>query len=257
MLDSESNLDGRVGAIDYIKNRNFIEILNKRKNLYISVFLLFFIIGFPISEYIIDWLIKAEGFIPENVQIVIIQPLEKILLHINMASQMAFVGIIIFLVFDISARLNFSESRIKKELKSSLTTSSIFFIFLMILILGIFGFLYSHEILVPFLLDYLSQDVTDSNLVSTWRLKNWIGFIFGLYLSSIFCFQIPILLVISLKVGLVSRELITENRAIVWFVSLFLGALISPPDPLSLFLVGGPMLVLIEISLIIDRISSK
>tara|TARA_B100000085_G_scaffold65528_1_gene58273 strand:- start:3049 stop:3822 length:774 start_codon:yes stop_codon:yes gene_type:complete len=257
MLDSESNLDGRVGAMDYIKNRNFIEILDKRKNLYISVFLLFFIIGFPISEYIIDWLIEAEGFIPENVQIVIIQPLEKILLHINMASQMAFVGIIIFLVFDISARLNFSESRIKKELKSSLTTSSIFFIFLIILILGIFGFLYSHEILVPFLLDYLSQDATDSNLVSTWRLKNWIGFIFGLYLSSIFCFQIPILLVISLKVGLVSRELITENRAIVWFVSLFLGALISPPDPLSLFLVGGPMLVLIEISLIIDRISSK
>ena len=59
---------------------------------------------------------------------------------------------------------------------------------------------------------------------------------------------------LSLKSRLVSRELITENRAIVWFVSLFLGALISPPDPLSLFLVGGPMLILIEIYLIIDRL---
>jgi len=252
MVDSERELEG-FGALDYIQNKNLIHIMDSRKNLYIFIFLSFFIIGFPISEYIIDWLMGADGFIPENVQIVIIQPLEKILLHINMASQLAFVGIIVFIIFDLASRSNFSKSKINEGINFSLKSPKILFIFLMSLLLGALGFVYSHEILVPFLLDYLSQDATDSNLVSTWRLKNWIGFIFGLYISSIFCFQIPILLVLSLKSRLVSRELITENRAIVWFVSLFLGALISPPDPLSLFLVGGPMLILIELSLIIDR----
>jgi Sec-independent protein secretion pathway component TatC len=44
-----------------------------------------------------------------------------------------------------------------------------------------------------------------------------------------------------------------ENRGFLWFAALFLGALISPPDPISLFLVGGPMLVLFELTLVYDR----
>jgi Sec-independent protein secretion pathway component TatC len=84
MVDSEKELEG-FGALDYIQNKDLIHIMDSRKNLYIFIFLSFFIIGFPISEYIIDWLMGADGFIPENVQIVIIQPLEKILLQIKMA----------------------------------------------------------------------------------------------------------------------------------------------------------------------------
>jgi len=256
MSDLNSKNTERDDFLDYLKIEDLIEIIDRRKNLYIFILISFFIIGFPISEYIIDWLIGADGFIPENVQIVIIQPLEKILLHIQMATQLSFGGIIVFLIFDISWIIR-SSNKIKEDLGVPLSFTYILIISLTMLILGFLGFLYSHEILVPFLLDYLSQDATDSNLASTWRLKNWIGFIFGLYVSSIFCFQIPILLVLSLKSRLVSREFIIGNRAILWFVSLFLGALISPPDPLSLFLVGGPMLVLIEFSLIIDRIFSK
>ena len=40
----------------------------------------------------------------------------------------------------------------------------------------------------------------------------------------------------------------------IWFAALFLGALISPPDPISLFLVGGPMLVLLEVALLYDSL---
>ena len=38
---------------------------------------------------------------------------------------------------------------------------------------------------------------------------------------------------------------------------LFLGALISPPDPISLFLVGGPMLVLLEIALLYEGLRNR
>ena len=37
--------------------------------------------------------------------------------------------------------------------------------------------------------------------------------------------------------------------------SELLGAVLSPPDPVSMFLVGGPMVILLEISLLVDRIS--
>ena len=46
-----------------------------------------------------------------------------------------------------------------------------------------------------------------------------------------------------------------ENRGLIWFSALFLGALISPPDPVSMFLVAGPMLLLLEAALVVDRIT--
>jgi sec-independent protein translocase protein TatC len=54
--------------------------------------------------------------------------------------------------------------------------------------------------------------------------------------------------------GIVRRKSILENRRFLWFSALLFGALISPPDPLSLFLVGGPMLILLEFSLFVDKI---
>ena len=70
-------------------------------------------------------------------------------------------------------------------------------------------------------------------------------------------FQVPVLVVALLRAGVIDRELIVDNRGFLWFSFLFIGALISPPDPISLFLVGGPMLVLLEFALLFDRMSSR
>ena len=88
---------------------------------------------------------------------------------------------------------------------------------------------------------------------STWQLQKWVGFVTGLYFSSFLSFQMPVVVTFLLRAELVDRSAITENRSIIWFLALFLGALISPPDPISLFLVGGPMLVLLELALLMDR----
>jgi Sec-independent protein secretion pathway component TatC len=43
----------------------------------------------------------------------------------------------------------------------------------------------------------------------------------------------------------------------IWFIAILLGAALSPPDPLSMFLVGGPIILLLEIALLIDKIMNK
>jgi Sec-independent protein secretion pathway component TatC len=48
-----------------------------------------------------------------------------------------------------------------------------------------------------------------------------------------------------------------ENRGIIWFLALLLGAVLSPPDPISMFLVGGPIVLLLEVALLIDKIFTK
>ena len=58
-----------------------------------------------------------------------------------------------------------------------------------------------------------------------------------------------------LRANVIERGSIESNRPVLWFTALLIGALISPPDPISLFLVGGPMLVLLEAALIFDKAS--
>ena len=116
---------------------------------------------------------------------------------------------------------------------------------------------YSHNVLIPFLLEYLAEDSAESGLQSTWQLQSWVGFVTGLYFSSVLGFQVPIIAVLLIRSGLVERRAIVENRGAIWFAALFLGALISPPDPISLFLVGGPMLVLLEFALLYERYANR
>ena len=43
------------------------------------------------------------------------------------------------------------------------------------------------------------------------------------------------------------------SRRLIWFGAFVLGAFMSPPDPLSLFLVALPVIFLFEIALFLDR----
>ncbi|MFL2958131.1 MAG: twin-arginine translocase subunit TatC [Candidatus Thalassarchaeaceae archaeon] len=236
--------------------RGFIQHLQNRSYAFTIIFIVGFLIGYPISEEIIEWLLRSEGYKPSNVQIIILQPMEVVLLQLQMGTQIGFLLLIFTFIIDIAINSHKIIKRTKRENKYSFNwkIGRIMLITLISLLLAMMGIIYSHEILIPMLLDYLSQDATSSGLSSTWRLKSWITFITGLYFSSIIGFQIPLVTILLIRVKFIKRETILENRRILWFTALLFGALISPPDPLSLFLVGGPMLILLEISLIIEKI---
>ncbi|MFQ3344188.1 MAG: sec-independent protein translocase protein TatC [Candidatus Thalassarchaeaceae archaeon] len=239
--------------------RGFINHFKKRIYIFTSIFVFGFIIGYPVSRIIIEWLIESDGFKPDNVEIIILQPMEVILLKLRMSVKIGILFLLSTLILDLSwngkniindAKRNFHHS---ENLNFGVILISATFSIL----LAFIGVIYSHEILIPTLLDYLSQDASTAGLSSTWRLQSWIGFITGLYFSSIVGFQIPLLTILLLRSGVIDRAVIFENRRALWFISLLFGAIVSPPDPLSLFLVGGPMLILLELSLIFDRIFFK
>ena len=73
-------------------------------------------------------------------------------------------------------------------------------------------------------------------------------------MGSILSFQVPLMVVTLIRADVIDRRAVTDNRAFLWFAAAVIGAFVSPPDPISMFLVGGPMLVLLEIALLFDRL---
>jgi len=249
--------DGLLGLLDSREARVLISHLDKRRKLYMGIFAMGFVAGYPIAEVIIEWLLDSDGYIPVGVEVIILQPLEVILLQLRIAAQIAFGMIIATVIIDLA----WTGGRLFPEAASKLRRpprgSEAVTVILMSAALGAIGLAYSHNVLIPFLLEYLAEDSAESGLQSTWQLQSWVGFVTGLYFSSVLGFQVPILAVLLIRSGLVERRAIVENRGAIWFAALFLGALISPPDPISLFLVGGPMLVLLEFALLYERYANR
>ena len=249
--------DGLLGLLDSREAKVLISHLDKRRKLYMGIFAMGFVAGYPIAEVIIEWLLDSDGYIPVGVEVIILQPLEVILLQLRIAAQIAFGMIIATVIIDLA----WTGGRLFPEAASKLRRpprgSEAVTVILMSAALGAIGLAYSHNVLIPFLLEYLAEDSAESGLQSTWQLQSWVGFVTGLYFSSVLGFQVPILAVLLIRSGLVERRAIVENRGAIWFAALFLGALISPPDPISLFLVGGPMLVLLEAALLYERYANR
>ena len=204
----------------------------------------------------IEWLLESDGYVPDGVQVIILQPMEVILLQLRIAVQVSIGLTFTVVMLDMAVVGLRSSSGTIKEAVSMVNASKGVFTFLIVVLLGLLGVAYAHFILIPFLLEYLAEDAIGSGLQSTWQLQKWVGFVTGLYFSSFLSFQMPVVVTFLLRAELVDRSAITENRSIIWFLALFLGALISPPDPISLFLVGGPMLVLLELALLMDRVQA-
>ena len=126
-----------------------------------------------------------------------------------------------------------------------------------IIILSISGLYYSWNWLTPMLLEYLTNDAQSAGLSTEWRLSGYVGFITNLAIASIIGFQAPVATLLILRFGVVDRSQIKLYRRHIWFASFVMGALFSPPDPLSLFLVAVPVILLFEIALIIDTFTRE
>ncbi len=252
-------VEGTAEVLPRAAVRGLIEHMTRRLYLLVGVFMVGLIGGYPAAGDAIEWLLQAEGYLPDGVQVIILQPMEVVLLRLRIASNIGIALVVLTILCDMgwNGRKILSDAHRRKFVPTGGGLAGLSFVLFCALGLGVGGAMYAHEILVPMLLEYLSEDAAAAGLESTWQLQSWIGFIVGLYFASVVGFQVPLAVLLLLRYDVIERSSITGNREILWFSALLIGAMLSPPDPLSLFLVGGPMLVLLEVALVVDRLTNR
>ena len=238
---------------------NLIKYLKGRITLLIGVFIFGLALGYPLSGDAISWLLQANGYLPEGVELIIIQPMEVILLRLRIATQIGIALVFTMIIVDLSWNGSkiISKSNKNKIKNNNSKLTNLFLVSLSSIGLGIIGAIYAHNILIPMLLDFLANDASNVGLTNTWQLQSWLGFVIGLFFGSVMSFQTPLVTLLLLRTRIISRSSLTENRGLIWFFALLLGAVLSPPDPISMFLVGGPIVLLLEVALLIDKIFTK
>lgn len=234
------------------------EGLQRSLKYYVALFLLGFVAAFPLTSEFIGWLVD-EGRLPSGVEIIVISPVEFLFLQLRIAGYVGLTLVALMVVGQVAMHglrheavvqriqeLDVSLPRPGPRLLAAGATS---------VLLMVAGLLYAWYGLIPLLLDYLTTDAQQAGLSTEWRLSNYAGFIVNLLSASAIGFQAPLLTTLVLRSGLATHQQLAASRRIIWFGAFVLGAFMSPPDPLSLFLVAMPIILLFEVAMLVDRIT--
>lgn len=96
------------------------------------------------------------------------------------------------------------------------------------------------------------------DLEPDFRLSEWVGF--AVLLTIIFgaVFQMPLLMLMLERVGIVTHDQLAGKRRIAWFVNFIVAAMITPGgDPNTMVLLAIPMCFLFELGLFLMRYFQK
>ena len=82
-----------------------------------------------------------------------------------------------------------------------------------------------------------------------WTIDSYISFVTQFMLMCGVTFEIPLVLVILVRVGVLSYNTVRKSRKILIFVAFAISSFLAPPDPMSMIVMGLPLVILFEIAI--------
>ena len=129
-----------------------------------------------------------------------------------------------------------------------LATSLLFFV----------GVLFGYLVLAPLSVNFFINFKLTDNIVNHFTMQSYVSFVSTLTLASGIVFELPLIVYILAKLGLVSSGFLKQYRRHAIVVILILASVITPPDIMSQILLTIPVYMLYEVGIFIaKRIETK
>jgi len=89
------------------------------------------------------------------------------------------------------------------------------------------------------------------------KLEEYLSFVITLTLALGIIFQLPLLMMVLSRVGLVDPKNYSKHRGMFWIGSLVVAAILTPPDPFTQMMMAIPMAILYEVGLVMARMAHR
>ena len=228
---------------------HILELRSKLLKIFFSI-IFFSIIGYLNSNIIISFLLYPISDPQINLQVLKITSVFSTKLIVSI-----FFGLVISFPILIYQLLSF----IMPAFNNKLTVLKIIMFICISLILFIIGLSFGYYILIPFSVSFfksISIPLLES-ISLNYTLENYLMYLIWILIISSLVYQLPILILFMVKMGIVDIKWLKSNRRYIIVIFFILSALFTPPDPLSQLMVALPLIILYEISIIIAKILDK
>jgi len=120
------------------------------------------------------------------------------------------------------------------------------------------GIAFGYYVLTPLSINFLANYEVSEQIKNQFTIQSYISFITTLTLASGLIFELPLIIYILARIGLVTADFLRKYRKHAVIVILILSSIITPPDIMSQVLLSIPIYFLFEIGIFIaHRIEKK
>jgi sec-independent protein translocase protein TatC len=124
-------------------------------------------------------------------------------------------------------------------------------------ILFIFGILFGYYLIVPLSVHFLGSYSISDSVNNQINILSYISTVTSITLASGIIFELPVVVYVLSKVGILSPGIMTTYRKHAYVVLLIVSAIITPPDVFSQIMVCIPLVFLYELGIIISKRVNK
>lgn len=118
------------------------------------------------------------------------------------------------------------------------------------------GMAFAYFLVFPVVFGFIVGTAPQGVAVMT-DIGNYLDFVMTLFFAFGLAFEVPIAVVMAVRFGWVSIARLREGRGYVIVGAFIIGAIFTPPDIISQFMLAMPMWLLYELGIIVARFTSK
>ncbi|MBI2346240.1 MAG: twin-arginine translocase subunit TatC [Deltaproteobacteria bacterium] len=115
------------------------------------------------------------------------------------------------------------------------------------------GVIFAYYAVLPVALHFFWDYSLRLGITPAWSAAYYIGFVLSTLGAFGLAFELPLVMLLLAAVGLITSATLRSKRRYAYFIIAMLAALLTPPDALSMVLMGIPLIGLYELSVQLTR----
>jgi len=115
------------------------------------------------------------------------------------------------------------------------------------------GVSFGYFVIAPFAISWLGSYTVGTEAVNSPTLASYVNYLTMFTIPTGLAFELPIVVYFLAKIGIVGPEIMKKFRKQAFLVIFIVAAIITPPDALTQVLIGIPVYLLYEVSIIIAQ----
>lgn len=114
------------------------------------------------------------------------------------------------------------------------------------------GMAFAYFVVFPVVFGFITASTPQGVAVMT-DIDKYLSFVLGMFVAFGVTFQVPVAVVLLVRMGVVTIEKLREIRSYVIVGAFVVGAIFTPPDVVSQFMLAIPLWILYEAGIVVSR----
>ena len=219
--------------------------LRRRLLWVLGIWLLCFVIMVPFAQKIYTFI--AEPLLvnlPADTHMIATEVIAPFFVPIKVTLMASFLLTLTHSLFQIWAFVAPGLYRHEKRLILPLLIASV--------LLFVLGMAFAYFLVFPIIFKFLTE-ITPAGVSMATDIDKYLSFVLGLFVAFGVTFEVPVLVILLNRMGVVSVEQLKRVRSYIVVGAFVVAAIVTPPDVLSQTLLAIPLILLYEIGIVACR----